>query len=364
MGADADAGNVRRACAQDRRRSRPTIAIMLLAAACLTVVVISIGAGALPIPPSRALASLWRIATDPGIASLDRDALVIANIRLPRVLAGLGVGAALGASGAVMQGLFRNPLADPGLVGVSGGAALAAAIVIVLGDRIMAPATVPFYMLPVGAFFGGLVSTLTIYLISTQSGRSSTNVMLLAGVAIGALAGALTGLLSYFSDDRQLRDLSFWAMGSLNGATWTKTLVVLGLLTPLAAFLPMLARGLNALAFGEAEAFHLGARVERVKAIAVVFVAIAVGASVAISGMLAFIGIVAPHAVRLLVGPNHRTLLPLSMLVGGGGLVGADALARTLLAPAELPVGILTAAIGAPFFLWLLLRRRAGDAVS
>lgn len=364
MGASAEFGKTERKSIFDLRRSRSTIAVVLLAAACLTAVVISIGAGALPIPPARALSSLWRIATDPSVASLDRDALVIANIRLPRVLAGLGVGAALGASGAVMQGLFRNPLADPGLVGVSGGAALAAAIVIVLGDRLMAPATVPFYLLPVGAFFGGLVSTLLIYMISTHSGRSSTNVMLLAGVAIGALAGALTGLLSYFSDDRQLRDLSFWSMGSLNGVTWTKTLVVLGLLAPLAAFLPTLARGLNALAFGEAEAFHLGARVERVKAIAVVFVAIAVGASVAISGMLAFIGIVAPHAVRLLVGPNHRTLLPLSMLVGGGGLVGADALARTLLAPAELPVGILTAAIGAPFFLWLLLRRRAGDAVS
>ncbi len=364
MDARAQATKPPRAGPFDLRRSRSMIAIALLSIACLLVVIVSIGAGALPIPPARAMSALWRMASEPGAAALDREVLVIANIRLPRVLTGLGVGAALGASGAIMQGLFRTPLADPGLVGVSGGAALAAAVVIVLGDRIMAPATVPFYMLPIGAFFGGLASTLAIYMISTRSGRSSTNIMLLAGVAIGALSGALTGLLSYFSDDRQLRDLTFWSMGSLNGSTWLKTLIVLGLLAPLTAFLPMLSRGLNALAFGEAEAFHLGARVERVKAVAVVFVAIAVGASVAVSGMLAFIGIVAPHAVRLAVGPNHRTLLPLSMLVGGGGLVGADALARTMLAPAELPVGILTAAIGAPFFLWLLLRRRAGDAVS
>lgn len=346
------------------RRRRAILSIVLMVAGCIAIAIIAIGAGALHIPPGRALVALWQAMTHPASVPLDRDTMVVANIRAPRVLLGFGVGAALAVSGALMQGLFRNPLADPGLIGVSGGAGLAAAVVIVLGDRLLAPATVPFHMLPLGAFFGALASTLAVYAIANRSGRASTNVMLLAGVALGAFAGALTGLLAYISDDRQLRDLSFWSLGSLNGTTWTKTMIVLVMVAPLGLAMPMLARGLNALAFGEAEAFYLGAPVERVKRLAVVVVALAVGASVAAAGMIGFVGIVAPHMVRLVVGPDHRLLLPLSMLLGGGGLVAADALARTMVAPAELPVGILTAAVGAPFFLWLLLRRRAGDLAS
>lgn len=288
-----------------------------------------------------------------------RDVLVVLNIRLPRVLLGLLVGAGLAVSGALMQGLFRNPLADPGLVGVSSGAGLAAAATIVLGDRFLAGTMMklPFAALPFGAFCGGLITTLALYLISTRGGRTSVATMLLAGVALGAMAGALTGLLSFISDDRQLRDLTFWSLGSLGGASWTKLSVVAPIILPLLLLMPLLARGLNGLMLGEAEAYHLGIPVQRIKALAILLVALAVGASVASAGMVGFVGIVVPHLIRLSVGPDHRLLLPLSALGGAMLLVGADIVARLIVVPAELPIGIVTATIGAPFFLWLLLRR-------
>ncbi|HST95141.1 MAG TPA: iron chelate uptake ABC transporter family permease subunit [Microvirga sp.] len=290
------------------------------------------------------------------------DALIVLQVRLPRLVLGILVGAALATSGALMQGLFRNPLADPGLVGVSAGAALAAATTIVLGDALLAPwiGPLPFAALPIGAFVGGLLTTLGLYAVATRSGRTSIATMLLAGVAFGALAGALMGFLSYLSDDRQLRDLSFWSLGSLSGATWVKVAAVAPLVLPVLLASPFLARGLNALSLGEAEAFHLGVPVQRVKALAILLVAVAVGASVAAAGMIGFVGIVVPHVLRLAAGPDHRVLLPASALLGGTLLIGADTVARTLAAPAELPIGILTAAIGAPFFLWLLLRRPGG----
>ena len=184
--------------------------------------------------------------------------------------------------------------------------------------------------------------------------------MLLAGVAFGALAGAVMGLFSYLSDDRQLRDLSFWSLGSLSGATWTKVMAVTPFILPTLLAMPFLARGLNALSLGEAEAFHLGVPVQRVKAVAILLVAVAVGASVAAAGMIGFVGIVVPHVLRLIAGADHKMLLPASSLLGAALLVAADTVARTIAAPAELPIGILTAAIGAPFFLWLLLRRQGG----
>ena len=199
--------------------------------------------------------------------------------------------------------------------------------------------------------------TLALYLIATREGRTSVATMLLAGVALGALAGSLTGLLAFISDDRQLRDLTFWSMGSLGGASWTKLSAIAPIIIPLLLAMPLLARGLNGLMLGEAEAYHLGIPVQRIKAMAILLVALAVGASVAAAGLIGFVGIVVPHLVRLAVGPDHRLLLPLSALGGAILLVGADIVARLVVAPAELPIGIVTAAIGAPFFLWLLLRR-------
>ncbi|WP_173043259.1 iron chelate uptake ABC transporter family permease subunit [Bosea sp. ANAM02] len=341
------------------RRRAGLLAVIGLALACLFLTIVAIGQGAISIPPGRVAEILMARLTGDTSLLEGRDVLVVLNIRLPRVLLGLLVGAGLAVSGALMQGLFRNPLADPGLVGVSSGAGLAAAATIVLGDRFLAGTMMklPFAALPFGAFCGGLITTLALYLISTRGGRTSVATMLLAGVALGAMAGALTGQLSFISDDRQLRDLTFWSLGSLGGASWTKLSVVAPIILPLLLLMPLLARGLNGLMLGEAEAYHLGIPVQRIKALAILLVALAVGASVASAGMVGFVGIVVPHLIRLSVGPDHRLLLPLSALGGAMLLVGADIVARLVVVPAELPIGIVTATIGAPFFLWLLLRR-------
>jgi iron complex transport system permease protein len=355
--AEPDAGGVTRFV--ERRRRRFLLIGAGLAAVCLASIVIALATGAVGIAPQRTLDILFAALFDRGALARDRDALIVLDLRLPRVLLGLEVGAALAVSGALMQGLFRNPLADPGLIGVSSGAALAAAATIVLGDKLLLGAgdALPFVALPIGAFCGGLVTTLLIYAIATRAGQTSMATMLLAGVALGAFASAATSLLAYMSDDRQLRDLTFWSLGSLNGASWSKASIVAAIVAPLLLAAPFLGRGLNALSLGDAEAFHLGIGVQRVKTAAIILVALAVGASVAAAGVVGFVGVVAPHIVRLATGPDHRRLLPLAMLLGGALLVTADTLARILAAPAELPLGVLTAAIGSPFFLWLLLRR-------
>ena len=281
-------------------------------------------------------------------------------LRVPRVILGMLIGASLAVSGAVMQGLFRNPLADPGLVGVSAGAGLGAIGVIVLGGSFLAPVTAAFgiYALPFAAFLGGLATTLILYRVATRRGQTSVATMLLAGIALGALAGAASGLLVYVADDRQLRDLTFWNLGSLAGATWTKIAAAGPIIALTLVASPFLARGLNGLSLGETTAHHLGIPVQRLKNVAIVMVAAAVGASVAVSGGIGFVGIVVPHLLRLAIGPDHRYLLPASALLGACLLLVADAVSRTVVAPAELPIGIVTAAVGAPFFLWILLRRR------
>jgi len=333
------------------------VVLVALAMLLLAVSLACLGVGAVGIPPGRVFDALASVVAGQG-AVPPGDALVVLQVRLPRILTGLLVGAGLATSGAIMQGLFRNPLADPGIVGVSAGAALAAAFVIVVGPRFFG--TIPFAALPAGAFCGCLAATLFLYLVATRDGRTAVATMLLAGVACGAFSWALMGFLSYRSSDQQLRDLTFWSLGSLSGSTWTKAAVTAGCILPAALAMPFLARGLNAFTLGEAEAFHLGLPVQRVKAVAILVVAILVGACVAAAGMIGFVGIIVPHTLRILVGADHRLLLPASALLGGTLLTGADAVARTVAAPAELPIGILTAMIGAPFFLWLLLSRRTG----
>ncbi|GLS46594.1 FecCD family ABC transporter permease [Methylobacterium brachythecii] len=342
-----------------------TLFVLLgLAALALGAALLSIGVGAIPISPLRVIAVLTGGADDPGLA---RDALVIQGIRLPRTLLGLLVGAALAVSGALMQGLFRNPLADPALVGVSAGAGLAAACVIVLGDAALAAFAVagplPFWVLPIGAFLGSLGAILGLYLIATRSGRTSVATMLLAGIALAAFGGAMTGLLVFASDDRQLRDLTFWTLGSLGGASWTKLAAIAPAILPVLVAVPFLGRGLNALVLGEAEAFHLGVPVERLKRAIILLVAVSVGASVAAAGIIGFVGLVVPHMLRLVIGSEHRRLLPACAFLGGTLLVLADVAARLVVRPAELPIGIVTALIGSPVFLWLLLgRSRSFDA--
>lgn len=350
---------VRRSLDGDRTKIARLSLVVLLVLLVLTAL-FSLTAGASD-------ASIWAVVKNmTGMAGVDgaelsqRDRLIIMEIRLPRIVLGMLIGAALAVSGAVMQGLFRNPLADPGLVGVSSGAGLGAVSVIVLGGTWLAPMTaiLGVYSLPLSAFLGGLATTLLLYRVATRRGQTSVATMLLAGIALGALAGALTGALIYMADDRQLRDLTFWGLGSLAGATWTKIATAGPIIAIVLVVVPFLARGLNGLALGEAAANHLGISVQRLKNIAIVAVAAATGASVAVSGTIGFIGIVVPHILRLLIGPDHRFLLPASAMLGAILLLLADAVSRTLVAPAELPIGIITATFGAPFFLWILLRRR------
>ncbi len=306
--------------------------------------------------------SLWgaigKIISGETLTAIEK--VVLWDIRMPRLILGIAVGGALAVSGAVMQGLFRNPLADPGLVGVSAGAGLGAILAIVLGGimPLWIADLVGNAMVPVAAFMGGWLSTIVLYRVSTRRGRTSVATMLLAGIALGALAGALSGILVYMADDRQLRDLTFWGLGSLAGATWSKVLIA-GPLIGLAIIASLfLGRGLNALALGEATASHLGIPVQQLKSAAILIVAAATGAAVAVSGGIGFIGIVVPHLLRLATGPDHETLLLNAALLGATLLLGADIISRLIIAPAELPIGIVTAVLGAPVFLWILLRRR------
>jgi iron complex transport system permease protein len=328
---------------------------------CILVVMAALaaGIGAAGIPAQRLAAAAGIVAGDPAL--VERDRLVLWTIRLPRIAMACMVGAMLAAAGTMMQGLFRNPLADPGLVGVSAGAALAAAATIVLGDRIAAGSgvVVPFAMLPIAAFFGALLTTSLLYRVATREGRTSIATLLLAGLAIGALVQAAIGLLIFTADDRQLRDITFWTLGSLSGSTWDKAAAIAPFLVIMLLALPFIANGLDLMLLGETEAFHMGVAVERLKRVAIVLVAAAAGAAVSFAGIIGFVGVVVPHLLRLVLGPGHRVLLPASLCFGAILLLAADTIARVLVAPAELPIGIVTAALGAPFFLVLLLRQRA-----
>ncbi|ERH49675.1 ABC transporter permease [Ectopseudomonas chengduensis] len=293
-------------------------------------------------------------------ASIQQAELILSQIRMPRTLLGLAVGMVLALCGVAMQGLFRNPLADPGLVGVSSGAALGAAVAIVGGAAFGGlPEAFAPYLLSACAFVGGLLVTALVYRLGRRDGQTNVATMLLAGIALTALAGAAIGLFTYLADDATLRTLTFWNLGSLNGASYTRLWPLLLATLAVALWLPRRARALNALLLGESEARHLGFDVERLKRELVFCTALGVGAAVAAAGLIGFIGLVVPHLMRLLVGPDHRLLLPASALAGASLLLLADLVARLALAPAELPIGIVTALIGAPFFLYLLVRGRS-----
>ncbi|MFW6294023.1 MAG: FecCD family ABC transporter permease, partial [Spirochaetota bacterium] len=269
-------------------------------------------------------------------------------------LAAVLIGATLAVSGAALQGLFRNPLAGPALVGVSSGAALATAATIVLGAQ-----TASLWLRPAGAFLGSVAATAVVYALATRNRRTDVATLLLAGVAINALAGAGNGVFTFVADDAQLRDITFWALGSLGGITWSSLAVTGPVMALGVVLLPRLARALNSLLLGEREAAHIGTNVQLVKMASVAMVAAGVGAAVSISGVIGFVGLVAPHLVRLSIGPDHRTLIPGAAVIGAVLLLLADLVSRTVVAPAELPIGIVTALVGGPFFVWLLLRRRA-----
>lgn len=336
------------------------VILTLLSLLLLISMLAALMLGAVSLPAMDMLHGLMRLL---GFTVLSEDALhaelILGQIRLPRLIMGVLVGAVLAVCGVAMQGLFRNPLADPGLVGVSSGAALGAALAIVgLTNMGQVAEVLSPYVLVVSAFLGGLIVTTVVYQLARREGEIRLSTMLLAGIALNALAAAMIGLLTYLADDATLRSLTFWNLGSLNGATYARLWPLLVITVFIVCWIPRRAKALNALLLGDSEARHLGVRVERLKLELIACTALGVGAAVSAAGLIGFVGLVVPHLMRLLLGPDHRFLIPAAALAGACLLLVADVFARLVLLPAELPIGIVTALIGAPFFLYLLRRER------
>lgn len=322
---------------------RITLSLWGLALTLALMTLLATGFGALRLP----ITLLWN-GTDDALRQ------IWFTIRLPRVLLALVIGGSLALAGCVMQGLFRNPLADPGLLGISSGAACAVALWVVL--PVTLPALLMLYAPMLAAFLGALAATLVIFLLSQQR-DSSLSRLLLVGIAINALCGAAVGVLSWVSNDAQLRQLSLWGMGSLGSAQWSTLLAVTSLMIPTVLIIWRLAGALNLLQLGDEEAHYLGVDVRVVQRMLLLCSALLVASAVSVSGVIGFIGLVVPHLMRMWLGSDHRAVIPGSVLAGAFLLLIADTLARTAVAPAEMPVGLLTSLLGAPWFLWLIFRR-------
>jgi iron complex transport system permease protein len=334
----------------ERRSLSGAFAIAVLLLILFGVCIISTGIGAYFIKPLQVIAILLgQIGIDLPVEYTSRQETVLLVIRLPRVVMGVLIGASLGISGTVIQGVFRNPLASPGLIGVSSGAAAGAAIAIVTGINVLGIWTLPF-----AAFWGGLGTAMVVYRFARRGGFTDITTLLLVGIAVNALMGAIVSFLSFISDDAQLRSIVFWMMGSLSASVWPFIMSVFPFMAISFVLILRFARTLNLLALGEAEARHLGIDTERARVITLALASIATGAAVSVAGIIGFVGLVAPHLLRLIIGPDHRTLLPASAIGGAILLVLADLFARTVVSPTQLPLGLVTALVGAPFFLYLI----------
>jgi len=290
----------------------------------------------------------------------EADQYILVDLRLPRIFMAILIGSMLAVSGTCMQGMFKNPLATPDLIGITSGATLFAATSIVLGGVLKAfiPESLHFYLLSLMAFLGSLLTMLIVYKIATVNGKTNVVMMLLTGVAITAIGFAFTGFLIYLSKEEELRDLTFWNLGSLAGATWMKNALLFGVLLISYFFLIGKGKSLNALMLGENDAKHLGVPVEKIKKQIVVFTALMVGTTVAFAGTIGFVGLVIPYILRLIFKSNYQLILPLSAVFGSILLVIADTISRTIVAPSEIPIGILTAMLGAPVFILILLKNK------
>ncbi|HVT50285.1 MAG TPA: iron ABC transporter permease [Dongiaceae bacterium] len=337
---------------------RAALLLPLLAFGCAAAFVLSVAIG----PVGLSLGEIVAAIAGTGHDETARN--IVLDLRIPRSLMALAVGAGLGAGGAAMQGLFRNPLADPTLIGVSGGAALFAASFIVFGGAVhFIPEALRFYGMPGAAFIGAVTVVLLIKRLSQREGRTEVATMLLAGIAVNAVVMAGIGLLTFVATDAQLRTITFWNLGSLGGSGWRSALVVAPITAAMLALCLVSARALDAMMLGEREAHTLGFDVETAKRLLVIAVAGGVGAATAFTGMIVFVGIVAPHMVRIAIGPSHRRLVIGAALLGALLILLADVLCRIVIAPAELPIGVVTSLIGAPFFLGLLLKGRREGSV-
>lgn len=327
-------------------------ALPLLGAILLMLMVLSLGTGPVQIPADRVVQLLWH--EDGGVAADESAAVIVRHLRPPRVLLAVLVGASLGLCGAVMQGFFQNPMADPYIIGVSSGAALGATVALAFSIDLW---LFGIHSASLFAFAGALAVTLLVYTVSRRGGRVPTTLLLLTGVAVGSLASAATSLVM-ISGQTDLHRILFWLLGSFSSRRWEHVHMVWPWALAGAATLQFFARDLNVLLQGEENAQFLGVDVERVKVFLLVITALLTAAAVSVSGIIGFVGLIVPHVMRLLVGPDHRRLLPASLLGGAILMVSADILARMLIAPAEVPVGVITALLGCPFFLYLLSRRR------
>lgn len=330
-----------------------------LSIALIIAAAFSLSLGAVKIPLADVMLIIGKKAGFFNLIEVPRQHEGVMNIvRIPRVLLGLLVGAALGISGTAIQGIFRNPLAEPGLIGISAGASLMAVVIIVLEISLLTSLSnlLGYYLLAFGAFAGAGIAALIVYQISRTNGKSNVATMLLAGIAINALAGALTGLITFAADDQQLRNITFWMLGSLGGATWETVWAVLPFIIIPVLLLPRMGKALNAFALGENQAAQLGLKVNAIKRNVVILATMAVGAAVAVSGIIGFVGLLVPHTIRLLIGVDNKHVLPASALFGALMLTMADMLCRTIIAPIELPIGVITALLGTPLFLYILIK--------
>ncbi|MFY1671389.1 FecCD family ABC transporter permease [Plantactinospora sp. WMMB334] len=338
------------------RGGRATVVIAVLLVALGGTLLVSAGAGQLHVPPGEVIGSLLhRLGLQLGeLPTHPNGEAALWNIRFPRLVMGLLVGAGLGVSGAVMQGIFGNPLAEPGVIGVSAGAGVGACAVIVFGWTFLGPMTIP-----AAAFGTALVTTIVVYGLARRGGRTEVVTLVLMGIAVNAVASALIAYLVFLGDTAAREQIVFWQLGSLNGSRWVQVQVVAPLVLAGLVATWTLAGRLDLLALGERAARHLGVQVERLRLTAIVLTTLMVAAGVAFAGIIAFVGLVVPHLIRMAIGPSHRALLPGSAVGGALVLTLADLVARTAVDYADLPIGMLTALVGGPFFFWLLMRARA-----
>lgn len=339
------------------RNNAKAFAIPTLLMLMVMVFIVSLGIGAVKI---SVMEIIRLFLNNMGLINAEVEEvkeIVLYDIRLPRLIQTILIGAALGISGAALQGIFRNPLVEPGLIGVSGGAAVGAVVVIIFGSYIATPIQniLGTYMLPVFAFAGSLIATMIVYYIAKSVSKTNVTLLILAGVAVMALCQALIGLAIFYADDNQIRTYNFWILGDLSSGTWEKIITTAPLIILSVVFILRHDRSLNAISIGEAEAYHMGVDVEKVKYVIIVLSALAVGTAVSLAGIIAFIGLVIPHVIRLAFGPDHKIVLAGSAIGGGILLMVADIIARMVVTPAELPIGIVTAMIGTPFFIYLLI---------
>lgn len=347
-------------------RYRDAAVLSTLGIVLIVVFLLSLSIGQIFIPPGSIMTILLKplgFFSESGVDSVHET--VLWSIRLPRLVLTVLVGAALAISGACLQGLFRNPLVEPGLIGVSNGAALAVVVLIVFGATLsLTRESVGMNVLiPLFAFGGGILATLLVVQVARFVADGSIAVLILCGVAVNALAGALMGLVIFYADENQLRMFTFWTLGDLGGASWQSLVYASPLLVLASVWLLSFQHDLNAIALGEPEAFHMGVDVRRVKRTIIFFSALAVGASVSLAGSIGFVGLIVPHLIRVMFHADHRLVLPASLLGGPVLLIIADLVSRTVVAPSELPIGVVTALVGAPFFIFLLIRSKKNSTV-